>query len=187
MTKTVLKWTGNVLTGVLVILIVLAGFSMVQARRNPGSVTFILGYKPMTVLTGSMSPLLAPGDVIFIRRVSPESVKVGDVVTYRQDSSTFITHRVIEVVNEDGAAAFRTKGDANNVEDSSLVHSDQILGALAFKIPKGGYIANFARSPAGFFLFIVLPVVLLIALELKTLWSIADEDEKRAKPEKEEP
>lgn len=178
MNKTVFKWMGSVVTVALVVLIVFTGFSTLQSMRNPGSVNFILGFKPMSVLTGSMSPLMEPGDLIVIKKANAREVEVGDVITYRQDDSTLVTHRVVEVLREGGKVFFRTKGDANNTEDASLVSAEALLGTLAFIIPRGGYVANFVRSPAGFVVFIILPVVLLIALEVKDLWAAAEAEEK---------
>ncbi|MDF2547565.1 MAG: signal peptidase [Anaerosolibacter sp.] len=170
MIRAVLKWAGNILTAVLVVAIGFAIFTMFQSKKDPGYIPNIVGYQPMSVLTGSMMPLLEPGDMIFVKEIETKEVEVGDVVTYRVDQSTLVTHRVVEVIQENGELSFRTKGDANNTEDHALVTNEQLLGSLAFNIPKGGYIANFARSPKGFILFIIVPIFLLIASELKNIW-----------------
>lgn len=170
--KRVLKWSSNILISILIILVAFSIFSMIQSRNNPGMVPSILGYKPMSVLSGSMRPVLEPGDMIVAREINPSNVKVDDIITYKVSENTLVTHRVVEVIDENGKLSFRTKGDANNVEDSSLISQEQLVGTFVFNIPKGGYIANFMRSPLGFGLLILLPIILLLGGELKNLLSI---------------
>jgi signal peptidase len=184
MIRTILKWLGNILTILLIIIIGMASFSMFQAKRNPGYITSIMGYKPMSVLTGSMRPMLEPGDMIVAKDVKLQDIEVGDVITYRMDHKTLVTHRVAEIIQEDGKHMFKTKGDANNVEDQNLISFDQVIGKFVFNIPKGGYVSNFARSGKGFLLLVVFPAILLIVSELKSLWSEIVKDEKKtAEPE----
>ncbi|PAB59971.1 signal peptidase I [Anaeromicrobium sediminis] len=178
MTRTILKWIGNIMTGFLVLLIFLALFTMIQGKRNPTYIPSIVGYKLLSVLTGSMRPVLEPGDMIVIKEINPEDIKEKDVITYRMNKDTLVTHRVVEIINEDGNLLFRTKGDANNTEDFELIKSEQIIGTLSFNIPKGGYISNFAKSPKGFVLFILVPIILLIAYELKSILLELGKDEK---------
>ncbi|MBB6214347.1 signal peptidase [Anaerosolibacter carboniphilus] len=171
MIRSVLRWGGNILTVLLVIFITFSIFAMFHAKKNPNNVPSIMGYKPLTVLTGSMQPILDPGDMIVIREKDPNDVKAGDIITYRIDQDTLVTHRVVAVIDEAGGLSFRTKGDANNTEDQDLVPKERLVGALAFNIPKGGAIADFAKTGKGFILFVLVPIFLLIALELKTIWT----------------
>lgn len=66
------------------------------------------------------------------------------------DENTVATHRVVEVVpDEDDPSTlrFRTKGDANDAEDGSLVHYKNVIGTPVFTIPKLGYAANYIQPP----------------------------------------
>jgi hypothetical protein len=49
---------------------------------------------------------------------------------------------------------------------------------MAFKIPYGGYITRFVRSPRGFMLFIIIPVLILLSGELKFLIAELSKEEK---------
>ncbi len=78
----------------------------------------------MIVLTDSMvgdkDDSFNGGDLIFVKTVKPEDVKVGDVISFfdpNGNGSTVTSHRVVEVINEDGKISFKTKGDNNNTED----------------------------------------------------------------------
>ncbi|MCC5910824.1 MAG: signal peptidase I [Clostridiaceae bacterium] len=167
-TKKILKGFGNGVIIILLVIMVILGISTIQARRNPNQIPSVMGFSPMSVLSGSMRPMLDPGDMIITKRPTIENIDIGDVITYRVGANTLVTHRVIDIIIEDDGVRFQTQGDANNTIDQSLVAPEEIVGTYVFRIPQGGYIANFARSPFGFILLILLPVALLIGNELKT-------------------
>ena len=81
------------------------------------------------------------------------------------DENTVATHRVVEVVpDEDDPSTlrFRTKGDANDAEDGSLVHYKNVIGTPVFTIPKLGYVANYIQHPPGLYVAISAGAVLLL-------------------------
>lgn len=183
MKKKILKGLGYVFTVVVVFVIVIAGSIIYKTIRYPGQVPTVLGYSMMTVLSGSMQPVLKPGDMVGIKNTDVDEIKTGDVITYRVDQNTYVTHRVKEIINDSGSKAFKTQGDANNVEDGKPVIKEQIVGRMAFRIPFGGYVAKFFRTPLGFVLFIIVPALYLIVSELRTVLSDIKENKKSSKKE----
>mgnify|MGYP000433120794 CR=1 FL=1 len=107
---------------------------------------FVVGVFPIypsVVATGSMEPLIYPGDIILIRQIrDPDEInklEVGDVIQFAQDN-ILITHRIIGIEqDDDGRMAFRTKGDNNSTHDLRLVYPEDIKGSLVRVIPKLGY------------------------------------------------
>lgn len=150
-------------------------FMNLSSKSNSSTLPSIMGYSNLSVLTGSMRPHIHPGDMILIRRVNPQSIRTGDIITYRMDGGMMITHRVIDLIYKDGKTQYRTRGDANNVEDAKPVAPEQIIGIYVFRIPYGGYITSLVRSPVGFTILFLFPVVLIIAGEIikirKALWN----------------
>ena len=59
----------------------------------------VLGYRTMTMLTGSMAPMIDPGDVTVVTPIAVEDVTEGMVLTYHQPigDRALVTHRVVEV------------------------------------------------------------------------------------------
>lgn len=137
-----------------------------QSKKHPEKVPTIFGISPLTVLTNSMHPFIKAGDLVFIKKVDPAEVKENDVITFKKTTTKFITHRVISIKKQDGHIGFVTKGDNNNVADSNLVSSDQLVGSLLLKIPKAGYFAKFVSGPIGFILLILIPATGYICLEV---------------------
>lgn len=123
------------------------------------------------VYGGSMEPAVKVGSLVVIQPVKPEAIKVGDVITYRSaaESGMVTTHRVMEVIHNDGSPVFRTKGDANEDPDINPVAADELVGKLAFNIPYLGYLVPFVRNPLGMILLIGLPVAAIIGMELRNI------------------
>ncbi|MGM0590717.1 MAG: signal peptidase I [Halobacteriota archaeon] len=156
---------------VVVLLLVVAPFVVYAV---PGVVGADEGY---VVLSGSMQPEIAPGDVVIVGAVDPESVAVGDVITFtRSATRPPVTHRVIEVVEDDQGLAFRTMGDANEEADSALVRPAQVVGRVTFTIPYIGHVIQFTNSGTGFIALVLIPIGLLLVSEL---WRFAVRGDER--------
>ena len=91
-----------------------------------------LDWSPTLVTSGSMEPLVAPGDVVMIRPVSPEELTPNTVVLFERADDTRVLHRIVEQLPD---GTFRTQGDANAVPDSEFLHLDQIRGAAVLAVP----------------------------------------------------
>lgn len=130
------------------------------------------GARPHTVLTGSMEPAIAAGDVVIDERIAPGEAELGDVVTFRdpEDQSRLITHRVVAIRRAGSHLWFRTRGDANNTTERWRVTADGELGRVAYVVPWVGHAAVLARTPLGLFLFLLIPLLLLAAEELWRIW-----------------
>ncbi len=95
------------------------------------------------------------GDLLIIQGVNSVSgIAIGDVLIIdRGPDVTPLTHRVVEIWEENGGVRLRTKGDANSqsyeyfyevnvrVSGDYPISPNQILGKVVFVIPKLGYIS----------------------------------------------
>ncbi|WP_227015152.1 signal peptidase I [Natronorubrum aibiense] len=146
------------LGGGLLILLLLVGIIAVPGLVG-GDDTYI-------VTSGSMSPTIESGDVIVTQDVSPDEIETGDVVTFHDgssDDSGYVTHRVVDVVEEDGERYFELKGDANDNPDEGLVPAEYAQGELHWHIPYLGHLLLFARSSLGLFVLVIGPGLALVA------------------------
>ncbi|MDD4255013.1 MAG: signal peptidase I [Methanofollis sp.] len=126
-----------------------------------------IGWHVEVVLSGSMEPAIPVGGVVVIGPASPDDVRVGDVITFKSGENR-VTHRVV-AVEAGSPARFLTKGDANEDADPVPVPAGNVVGRVLFSLPFLGYLAAFVRSPIGFVLTLVVPGLVLIALEVKGL------------------
>lgn len=121
----------------------------------------IFGLTPLAVLSGSMEPTYHVGSVIYIEKPDPEDIQVGDAITFTiSDDSTMVTHRVVEKNEQE--KYFKTKGDANDVEDGGEVLYSSVVGKPVFTIPLLGFAAAYAATKSGLIILITLIVVVLI-------------------------
>lgn len=178
MSKTVKKiWNG--LTTVLVALVLILAILLAGAR--------LIGMQVFTVLSGSMEPTYHTGSLIYVKEVDPFELKAGDVITFMLDEDTVATHRIVEVVSDgedSGVVRFRTKGDANDVEDGGLVHYKNVIGSPVFSIPQLGYLANYIQSPPGLYIAISAGAILILLVFLPDLLSDDKKEEGEDKPQK---
>ncbi|MDY6932265.1 MAG: signal peptidase I [Halobacteriota archaeon] len=75
----------------------------------------------LSVLSGSMAPLLQIDDKVLIRSVKPDEIRFGDIVVFK-DADRLVVHRVIRKYRskDEGGLKFIQKGDATtNAEISS--------------------------------------------------------------------
>ena len=125
-------------------------------------------YRTFIVLSGSMAPAIPTGSVVVVRPVQPETVRVGDVITYwpasrRQDAGPALTHRIVEIVEPGRSPLVLTKGDANPTTDTAVERLGQPVWKLLFTVPWAGYVLVFSQTTAGRLLLVVATVVLALA------------------------
>lgn len=118
------------------------------------------------ILSGSMEPEMSPGDAVLVDDTDPADIEEGDVVTFARDGSdTVVTHRVVDVREEDGQRVFETKGDANEEADREPVSAENVVGTVTLTIPLIGYVVHFVNTPLGFATMVLLPLGLLAVSE----------------------
>ncbi|WP_147794679.1 signal peptidase I [Cellulomonas sp. Y8] len=129
------------------------------------------GGASLTVLTGSMEPTFAPGDVIVVAGVDAADVcaevGVGQMVTFypEPDDPALISHRVIgkTIGTFDDGTSCRlvTQGDANTAVDDP-VSPEQVRGVFRYGVPKLGWVRQWVGDN-------VQTVVVVAALALVAL------------------
>lgn len=68
------------------------------------------------VATGSMRPIIEPGEKVLVQKITAAAAKRGDIVLYRSGEN-YITHRLVGFVTREGQALFLAKGDAGSVPE----------------------------------------------------------------------
>ncbi|MBR4628595.1 MAG: signal peptidase I [Ruminococcus sp.] len=142
---------------------IIIGALLFASSKNPNKSLF--GYRYYTVLTPSMEPKYSEGDMVFVKLCGAGSIDVGDVITFNPSSGgdAYLTHRVTQKIEDyqgSGVTCFRTKGDANDSEDSFLIDEDRVIGVVKFHVPHLGHIVRFIQLRWYF----VIPFILLIAV-----------------------
>lgn len=149
-----LNWFYNGLFGILVpmILYVLINYSQAKLERKltwqeekqsrpityvpvlvigfllVGFVIGLFKYQPVAVISDSMLPVFARGDMIIVEKFNQEdieNIKVDDIIKFAVDNY-YVIHRVHAIEKTDAGILFVTKGDNNNAPDGKKVKPEQI-------------------------------------------------------------
>ena len=172
----VFKKTWSIVSTALVVLMVLCAVFLMGSR--------LFGFEYYTVISGSMEPSYQVGDLLYVKTVDPDSVKVGDPITFVLNEDLVVaTHRVVKIDAE--KRHFTTKGDANETEDAAPVHFNNLIGVPLFAIPFLGYVSVFVQNPPGMYIALGLGVVLLAAVFLPDML-VKEEKKKEDKQEVEQ-
>ena len=165
----ILTIIGTVLCIILLPVLLINLTLSAKSYLNEDEIPSLGGVFPMIVLTDSMYPEIEAGDLIICNTLNPEEVQVNDVISFFDpmgSGTSVVTHRVLEVIAEDGQLSFRTKGDNNNAEDQVLVPQDHLVGIYRHRIPALGNVAMFMQTTPGLILCIVCPVLLLVGFDM---------------------
>lgn len=171
--KKSLQKVWNIISTIIVALVVILALLLVGAR--------VVGLQVFTVLSGSMEPTYHTGSLIYVKKVDPYTIEPGQPITFMLDENTIATHRVVGVVPDEEdptVIRFRTKGDANDAEDGSLVHYKNVIGTPIFSIPYLGYVADYIQHPPGMYIAISAGAVLLLLVFLPDVFAEEDDKEK---------
>ncbi len=160
---------GIVLCVILLPILIINVTLIIKSAANKDEVPSVGGYFPMIVLTDSMYPDIKSGDLIICHTIDAGNVRENDVISFFDpagNGTSVVTHRVVEIVNEDGGLFFRTKGDNNNTEDRDLVPAENLVGVYRSRIAGAGNIAMFMQTTTGLIVCVVLPIILLVGYDV---------------------
>lgn len=181
----VFKKVLNIVVTILIvcILVVSVFIAMVSLSAKNTGIPNVFGKATISVLSDSMKgdapDDFSAGDMLICDVVSEPtsaSYQVGDVVTFQYDVNgddilDLVTHRIYKV-NKDGT--YQTKGDNNDTYDQDPngttvfpnISSEIILATYhGTKIPGIGNLFAYLRTQMGFFLCVLLPMIIFFLYE----------------------
>lgn len=129
---------------------------IVQSVINPNETPSFLGIKTYVIISGSMKPELDIGDIVIVKKSN--DFEMGDIISFRQGQSV-ITHRISEIIEDNGTIQYKTKGDSNNAEDNGTISKSVIEGKVVGKIKKVGNLAILLQGKTA---IIVIVLILFI-------------------------
>lgn len=184
----VLKLINNIVYVILFLIVASVLFVVILQRASNNAIA-LGGVRVFNIISESMIPKYNIGDVLVVKSIEPQNIKVGDDIAYIGQESTFnqkiVTHQVIKIDYENGEYIFHTKGIANILEDP-LVHQNQVFGKVVYKIWILSLISKILSNVYLVFFGIFVPIVVLIfwtILKLKGLVEV-EEYEEEIKPKK---
>ena len=159
----------------LIFLILVVGF-----QRFSNNQKGIGGFRVFNVATGSMVPTYKVGDIIIVKEIDTNELKVNDPITYLGKEGDFagkvVTHRIINIEETDEGKIFHTKGDANDIEDP-VIKADQIYGKVIYKCFIISILSKLMNNLTAFYILVFIPIGLLVFLQMKDSISSKSKDD----------
>ena len=165
----------------ILVIIILLYVSVIAIQKISGNRS-VLGIRIYNIATSSMIPKYKVNDIILVKDIKPNELKVGDDVTYKgkekELAGKLITHRIIDIKEENNKKIITTKGINNDLADPEIEES-QVIGKVVCIIPVISFIHKLITTQVGFFIIIFCPIVLLVCLEIAetTLENKLEKDE----------
>lgn len=138
-------------------------------------------FRVLPVLTGSMSPMIEPGDLAVATAKPVEEVRVGDVVVFHPPAEQrLIVHRVVKVAEGTSGPTIRTKGDDNDRIDP---WNAELQGETAWEVervvPELGHLAVLAKRPNVRLLAIGFAALVFLFVTLHSIWQKEENHDER--------
>ncbi len=155
------KWVSRIIFAICIFLIIALG----GVR--------LIGLKPYVITSGSMIPEYNVGSIVYVQETEPESLKIGDDISFYLDNQVVATHRIREVDIENRNV--KTYGinnkdsNGNQINDATPVDFDYIIGKVKFSLPMLGYIYLFLRTTAGKAVLVMVLAILIISQVIHTI------------------
>ncbi len=128
----------------------------------------------VVALSGSMEPTHKSGDLLFLKGIDPENIKVsdindtnGDIIVYNaiglwdNAPKTPIAHRVVDKWKTSSGWFFLTKGDANSDVDVASIPETRIIGVVWGRIPYIGIIFTNVNYLILIIIIVITPFILV--------------------------
>lgn len=171
----VVKKILNIIIDIIVIFILIVSVLVITlslTSKSSGLPNFF-GYAPLNVQSDSMEPVFSEGDMIISKKAesAKDTYKVGDIVSFLDKingEDKINTHRIVKIEEDPqtGMQTITTKGD--NAPDEDIVrrsNADILAVYTGNKVSGFGNFLDFLRSQKGFFLCILLPMILFFVYE----------------------
>ena len=100
----------------------------------------LLPLRPMVIATGSMLPVIRPGDMVILQNMDAKVLQVGDVIAYQTEGYQ-IVHRIMSINLSGDGNSYIMKGDNNDGPDTNAVQESQIVGKVVQIIPYVGLLS----------------------------------------------
>lgn len=153
------------------VIVLLAIIVVLALQRFSNNKIAIGGIRIFNVATESMVPEYEVGDVLLVKEIDTNSLKIGDDITYLGEEGSFanrvVTHRIVDIEEKDGEKIYHTKGIANDIEDPTIT-ADRIYGKVIYRCMLISLLTKLMNNMVALYIVIFIPIGILIFLQIKS-------------------
>lgn len=162
-------WVRRVVRAVIMAVVALCFCTLALVGIGPR----VFGYRTLTVLTGSMRPVMPVGSAVVATQEPITSLHVGDILVYQAPIADHrvVSHRVVSIKADGNAYVVQTKGDANSSPDPWLARIDSAsVWHVRTVVPGLGAAIRVLRSRQVHVALLYLVPLMLAAIWLTEIW-----------------
>ncbi|MEG1710310.1 MAG: signal peptidase I [Clostridia bacterium] len=170
-TKKIISVTISIISYVIVAIAIIIMVVVMIARIN-GSQPKLFGYTFHLVVTDSMTPEIAVGDLVIAKECRREDVKIGDDIVFKtQDKNliskgiTTIIHRVVKIEHTSNGIEISTQGIKQGAGVDEMP-AGELLGIKVAKSTFFGTALKFLSDIKNLLFLAVFIILLLVAVTL---------------------
>ena len=168
--KETLKRIGSIFVDILIVIVfiisTLVVIASITANRTGGQPS-VFGYVFSSVQTDSMQGTINKGDFVVGKLIDDNTeIKEGDIISfydYFKGKQIVITHRVVEIIDPKTDPGYITQGDNEAMSDDIVKSREDIQSVYKFRIPFVGKFIDFLKTPFGFIICLVIPLLAFIS------------------------
>ncbi|MEH6938344.1 signal peptidase I [Bacillus sp. JJ664] len=150
----------------MLVVLLLMSYKVIEGKMKGEPPTFF-GHQVYYVISGSMEPTLKTGSIILVKQWTNHMRLVpGDIITFRMpyNEKILVTHRIKEIVKGHEYELYRTKGDANPIQDPWIITSKSIVSIYSgVTIPLVGYFYEEFQANIILYLLVMLFGIILVS------------------------
>lgn len=162
--KTIKKILKTILLAFLIMLLSINLIMLYHKNVMKEEIPRIGNVSVFNIVSKSMEDTINVNDLIVIKQCKESEIQKEDIITYKKEDGTIVTHRVVRISKEGGQNLYTTKGDNNEIEDSEPIKHSQVYGKYLFKINNAGNIVELLQENNGL-MSVVLIILILIILK----------------------
>ena len=165
----------------LLLFVLVAGLYFTY-NDSDGAPHSLAGFTFMTVITRSMQDEIPQGSLVITKTVDPNTIEIGDDITYLRDNKTTITHRVVGIYENyyEGQRGFETKGTMNAAPDKQIVLASNVVGKVIFHNKPLGLAFSFTKQ--NMIIIAIMSTLVVVFLKFLHIFLGKDEPEELEKP-----
>ncbi len=185
----IVKKIFSVLWWAVVIALALLLLNVLGAKFK-GRVPNVLGFSVMQIVSGSMEPTIETGSFILVRKIAPEDVKKGDIISFYSDESAIKglpnTHKVVDKRITEKGIEFVTRGDANPKNDTVTAKGDKLIGVYVTELEFLNEFNSFLNGGGMFWILMPLWIMIFAMIGVTMYKKLKDSESPEKRSDSEE-
>lgn len=162
--KTIRKILKTILLALLGMLLIINLGMFYQTNIKHEEIPKIGNVSVFNIVSNSMEPTINVNDLIVIQSGTEEKIQKGDIITYKKEDGSVVTHRIVNISKEEGQNLYTTKGDNNDIEDFEKIKHEQVHGKFLFRLKGAGKIAKNLQENNGL-ITVVLTIIIFVIIK----------------------